>query len=229
METKITREKLASLSLFSNLPLEALSELASQCRLIKLGKGGTLFTQGDKATTLYLIDTGKIQIVRDYDDGERLTLQVQEDGALVGELSAISSASRLASGIALEDTTFIALDNEFFFAYLGRYPEIAVEIMVVLTKQLRRLNLQLRELAANNAPARIAGLILMLAEDDRGKFRTGLITTRFSIEKVARTAGVGIEYLLKQLDAWEEEGFIGHDGRRFLLHVPDELIAIAGW
>lgn len=229
METKISREKLASLNLFSNLPSEALSELASQCRLVQMSKGDILFNQGDQASTLYLIDTGEIEIVREYSDGEKLTLQVQSDGALVGELSAISSTTRLATGIARADSNLIALDSEFFFAYLGRYPEIAVSIMVVLTKRLREMNLQLRELSANNSPARIASLLLLLAEDDQGGFRTGLVTTRFSAQNIARAAGVKIEYLLNIMDEWEEEGHIGHDRRRFLLHDPEALLEIAGW
>ena len=228
MDIKVTRETLEKLSLFTGLSPDALTELSAQCRLVRISKGETLFEQGDLSSVIYVIEHGCIEIKRTYDDGESLVLSVFDDGEMVGELSAITSESRAASGIALSDTTLIALDSDVFFAYLGRYPSMAVEVMVRLTRRLREMNIRVRELGANNAPARIAGLLLFLAEE-HNQFQTGLITSRFSRERIARAASVEMDSLAGILDDWEEEGYIGLDGRRFLLHNPDALVEIAGW
>lgn len=228
MEIKVTRDRLEQLNLFTGLSPDALSELASQCRFVTLSKGEHLFAQGDRSTTLYLIDSGLIKIDRRYEDGETLTLSIYGPGELVGELSAISSAPRAASALAQEDTQLIALDSDVFFAYLGRYPSIAVEVMVRQTSRLREMNLRLREIGASNPKARVAGLVLFLAEEDN-TFKTGLITTRFSMRRIAQAASVDMGFLENLIEEWEDEGYVGMDGRRFLLHDPDALIEIAGW
>lgn len=228
MEIKVTRDKLEQLNLFTGLSQDALSELAAQCRLVKLPKGEHLFAQGDQSTALYLIDSGRIRIDRRYDDGETLTLSVYGAGELVGELSAISSEPRAASAIAEADTQLIALDHDMFFNYLGRYPSMAVEVMVRLTRRLREMNLRLREIGASNPQARVAGLLLFLAEEDN-EFKTGLVTTRFSMRRIAQAASVDMGFLQNLINEWEDEGHIGLDGRRFLLHDADALVEIAGW
>ncbi|PJF44923.1 MAG: hypothetical protein CUN55_01430 [Phototrophicales bacterium] len=229
MDAKVTREKLEKLNLFNSLPAEALEELAAQCRLVHVAAGDYLFKQDDMATTIYLVESGAVQIIRRYDDGEHLTLETVMPGHLIGELSTISHQPRLASGVAKEDTVLIALDSDIFFQYLDTHPSIALEILVQLSRRLRKLNLQVREIAAHNTPARIASLLLFLAEKDDGTFRTGLISTNFSLERIARALSLDTDYLRKVLREWEEEGFIGLDGRRFLLHDPEELQEIAGW
>jgi CRP/FNR family transcriptional regulator, cyclic AMP receptor protein len=228
MEIKVTRDKLEQLNLFTGLSPEALSELAAQCRFVKLPKGEHLFNQGDRSTALYLIDTGRVRIDRRYEDGETLTLSLYGPGELVGELSAISNEPRAASALAEEETQLIALDHDMFFAYLGRYPSMAVEVMVRLTRRLRQMNLRLREIGASNPQSRIAGLLLFLAEEDND-FKTGLVTTRFSMRRIAQAASVDMEFLRTIIREWEDEGYIGLDGRRFLLHEPEALFEIAGW
>ena len=228
MKIEVTRETLERLSLFTGLSADALTELSAQCRMVSVSKGETIFRQGDRSTTIYVIETGCIEIKRTYEDGETLVLSVFGDGEMIGELSAISSEPRAASGIAREDTQLIALDNEVFFAYLGRYPSMAVEVMVRLTRRLREMNIRVRELGVNNAASRVASLLLFLAEE-HNQIRTGLISSRFSLERIARAASVEMSYARDLLEAWEEEGHIGLDGRRFLLHDTDALIEIAGW
>lgn len=229
MDIKVTRDKLEKLSLFTGLPDDALNALAEQCRLVSVQKGEHLFNQGDTSTVIYLVESGAIQIIRRYEDGEDLTLETISEGHLIGELSAISNQPRLANGIAKEDSVLIALDSSIFFSYLDNHPTIAVELMIQLSRRMRALNLQVREIAANSTPARIASLLLFLAENNDGTFRTGLITEQFRIQRIARAASISPDFAQSVLKEWDEEGFIGYDGRRFLLHEPDELKEIAGW
>lgn len=224
----VTYDKLAAISIFQNMPKETLSALAAHCRLVNLSAGTLLFHQGDTSHTLYLIEAGEIHLIREYEDGEKVVLAVVGQHEVIGDLSMISNLPRTASGIATRDTVLIALDREVFFQYLGQYPTIAVQALVQLSSRLRHMTLTLRELAANNAPARLASLILFLAEDE-GRIKTGLISTNFRYRRIARSVGVEVEWLQTQLREWADEGYIGMDGRRFLLHDPSHLIEIAGW
>ncbi|MCB9437559.1 MAG: Crp/Fnr family transcriptional regulator [Anaerolineales bacterium] len=224
----VTYDKLAAISLFQDMPQETLAALAGHCRLINLSAGAVLFHQGDTSHTLYVIEAGELHLVREYEDGEKVLLAVMHQHDVVGDLSMISNLPRTASGVAARDTILIALDRDIFFEYLGQYPTIAVQALVQLSSRLRQMTLTLRELAATDAPARLASLILFLAEEN-GRIKTGLISTNFRFRRIARSVGVEVEWLQTQLRQWSDEGYIGIDGRRFLLHDPSHLIDIAGW
>lgn len=224
----VTYDKLAAISIFQDLPKDTLAALAAHCRLVKVSANTVLFHQGDTSHTLYLVEQGEIHLIREYEDGEKVVLAVVGSDEVIGDLSMISNLPRTASGVAICDTVLIALDRDVFFEYLGQYPTIAVQALVQLSSRLRHMTLTLREIAATNAPARLASLILFLAEED-GRIKTGLISTNFRHRRIARAVGVEVEWLQSQLREWADEGYIGIDGRRFLLHDPSQLIDIAGW
>jgi CRP/FNR family cyclic AMP-dependent transcriptional regulator len=225
---EVTYQKLAGISLFQALSPETLGALVAHCRLVNLPSGEVLFHQGDTSLTLYLIESGEVDLIHDYEDGEKLVLVRLGPHDVIGDASMISNQPRTATAIAITDVVLIALDREIFFQYLSQHPSMAVEVLVQMSLRLRDLTLRLREIAATNAPARLASLILFLAEE-HGEIKTGLITTNFRPQYIARAAGVDIEWLFKQLKEWEHEGYIGHDKRRLLLHDANVLMQIAGW
>ncbi|NDJ87187.1 MAG: Crp/Fnr family transcriptional regulator [Chloroflexi bacterium] len=226
--TNITYEKLASISIFQELSKETLGELAAHCRLVNLAPEEILFRQGDTSRTLYLVESGTIQVSREYDDGERIVLARLGPHEVIGELSMMCNKPRVATVNAIEETALIALDNDVFFAYLGKYPNMAVAILAQLSHRLRAMDLKFYEMGLSNAPARLASLILFLAEE-QGEVQSGLITTNFRLQRIARAADVDIDWLQNQLADWSDEGYIGIDGRRLLLHDPEILMNIAGW
>jgi CRP-like cAMP-binding protein len=228
MTLELTQQKLLEIGLFEGLPAATLNSLAEHCRWLSLASGDILFNQGDDSGTLYFINRGQVELVRDYKDGEKVVIATLGRDEVIGELSMIGSEPRTASVIATEDTELVALDRDVFFQYLEQNPTIATEVLIQLSRRLRKMTLQIRELAVTNAPSRIASLILFLAEEN-GRFRTGLITANFRHHRMARAAGVDVEYLRSIVNEWAHEGFIGLDGRRLLLHDEDELIEIAGW
>lgn len=228
MAATIDYHKLSAIPIFKNLPPETLAPLAANIRMVDLYAGEVLFQQGDIARTLYLIETGKIQIIREYDSKEEIVLATLGPGEVVGDLSMIVGEPRTARVVATESTQLLALDRDTFFATIGANPDMAVDVLVQLGLRLQAANLRIRELAATQPAARLASVILLLAEHD-GAIRTGLVTASFHIQRVARAAGVDTNSLKDILYEWSEEGFIGLDGRRLLLHDPAALEEIAGW
>ncbi len=228
MTVQVTHEKLASISIFQDLSPETRSALAAHCRLVNLSPGAVLFEQGDTSRTLYLIEKGTVDIVREYEDGEKIVLAALGPNEVIGELSMLSNEPRTATVIAVNDVVLIALDRDVFYQYIGQYPSMAVEVLVQLSRRLQAMNLKVREFATNNAPARVASVLLFLAEEG-SRVKTGLVTTNFRAQRIARAAGVDVDWLRDLLQEWSIEGYIGLDGRRLLLHDPDRLIEIAGW
>ncbi|MBI5929002.1 MAG: Crp/Fnr family transcriptional regulator [Chloroflexi bacterium] len=228
MAATIDFHKLSAIPIFKNLSPETLAPLAASIRSVDLLAGEVLFHQGDIAKTLYLIEEGNIQIIREYDSKEEIILATLGPGEVVGDLSMIVGEPRTARVVATETTQLLALDRDTFFAAIGANPGMAVDVLVQLGLRLQAANLRIRELAATEPAARLASVILLLAEHD-GVIKTGLVTASFHVQRVARAAGVDTKILKEILHEWSEEGFIGLDSRRLLLHDPSALQEIAGW
>jgi CRP-like cAMP-binding protein len=228
MDVTIDFHKLSAIPIFKNLSPETLAPIAERVREVDLEEGEILFHQGDIAKTLYLIEEGQIQIIREYESKEHIILATLGPGEVVGDLSMIVGEPRLGSVIAIEPTRMLALDRDTFFAAIGTNPGMAVDVLVQLGLRLQAANLRIRELAATEPAARLASVILLIAEQD-GHTKTGLVTTSFHAQRVARAAGIDTNTLKNILHEWSEESYIGLDGRRLLLHDARALQEIAGW
>ena len=227
MPQPITINDLSEFTLFKSIAHEALVDLIEHCQLVILKPRETLFEQDDPAEHLYLVIEGQVALIRRYDDGDIILANVGPQ-EVIGELSMIVQEPRTASGIALEKSKMIRLHRNQLFLYLNEYPSVAIELLTHLAYRLRDVTLMVREWSLNNAEARVASLVLFLAEEE-GVIKTGLISTNLRMRNLARGTGVSLEWLLETIETWSNEGYIGVDGRRFLLHDKNALIAIAGW
>lgn len=228
MGQPITTEQLSQFSLFKSIALDALQDLSAHCELQVLEPGETLFEQGDPAQNLYLVEEGEVALIRSYDNGEEVVLARIGPNEVIGELSMIVDEGRTAGAVAIQPSRLIMLDRDKFFHYLEQFPSVAMELMKLLAKRLRQTTLMVREWSLENAEARLASVILFLAEED-GRIKTGLISNNTRPRKLARAAGVDMDWLRAKLDEWAFEGYVGVDGRRLLLHDVNALVTIAGW
>lgn len=228
MGQPITTEQLSQFSLFKSIADEALKDLSAKCEQRVLKAGETLFQQGESADNLYLVEEGEVALIRRYENVDEIVLTRVGPNEVIGELSMITNEDRTASGIAIQDSRLIMLDRDTLFQYLNNFPGVATELMVHIAKRLRETTLLVREWGLDNAEARLASVILFLAEED-GHIKHGLISNNVRPRKLARAAGVDMKWLKETLDEWAFEGYIGVDGRRLLLHDSSALVAIAGW
>lgn len=228
MEDVVTAEQLAKFTLFQAIAEDDLTDLSHHCERLRLKPGEELFKQGDPAENLYLIESGEVALIRAYDNGDEIVLARLGPNEVIGELSMMVGEGRTATGVTLQTTQLIVLHHDKLFEYLNAFPSVARALLVQLATRLRNTNLLVREWALENAEARVASLILFLAEED-GRIRTGLIHHNMHPSRLARTAGVDVDWLRQTLREWANAGYIGMDGRRMLLHDVDALTALAGW
>jgi CRP-like cAMP-binding protein len=227
MTDTVDYTKLSQIPLLKNVSNETLSQLAGSSRRVIVEPGELLFRQGGTPRDLYLIEEGKLEVVREYDD-ESIVVAVLGPGEVTGELSTIIGSPHTATVQAVERTSLIAISRDAFFDCLGRDPGMSSQVLLQMAQRLQNTNTRVMELAMDNAEARLASMVLFMSED-KGEFRTGLITDRLRRNRLARAASVDLNWLNETLKEWSYEGFIGLDGRRLLVHDIKALQEIAGW
>ena len=135
MNNEITRLKKAFL--FQGLPDDVLEALAQKVTHQKLEKDSILFRRGDVGDALYIIDEGRVKIVRENEQGGELILNHCGPGEAIGEMSLFDQEPRSASIVAVTDSQVLELKRDAFFELLDQRPDVALILIRSISSRLR--------------------------------------------------------------------------------------------
>ena len=136
--------------LFSELEDEALQKIIPLCRGERHPKGSVIFTKGDEADTLYLLEEGKVRleyvICPQPDACEDTTIPVEMAGAVIGWSALVKPRRLTASAYCVSDVQLIAIDGEALNDVLEQDSHIGFVVMKELAKVISDRLRQAKEL-----------------------------------------------------------------------------------
>lgn len=174
-------EFLRQIPLFSGLDNYALERLVAMSTEIDLVPGDYLIREGEIGDAMYVILDGRFQVRKQARDGD-MVLAERGPGEVMGEMSVLDQAPRVASVIALTSARAMVIDQETFMALLDWSPTAARAILKTFAQRIRTTQaaLQQREKMAalgtlsagiahelNNPAAAVKRGALQLREDLR--------------------------------------------------------------
>src|SRR6266700_3599804 len=135
----MNEETLARVDLFSTLDKKELQELARSSQERSYKAGTTIFSQGDTGVGLYVVKSGKAQIIQgnDPDKAEEVIATVGP-GDVLGEMALLDDLPRSATVVALEDVVALLLPVWEFRGFLRGHPDVAIKLLGVLSRRLRK-------------------------------------------------------------------------------------------
>ena len=104
---------------------------------ITFGKDQVIFRQGDTATVMYDILSGKVGIYTDYQTDTEKQITVIEAGQVFGEMGMIEYYPRSATAVALEDTVVTELGESELEEYFRNKPEKLLRLLKMLSQRIR--------------------------------------------------------------------------------------------
>ena len=119
-----TEQLLAGVPMFASLPPEQLAFLAASCEEVAFEAGSWLFRAGDAADAMYIVRSGRVEVLAELPDGTRERLREMGPGAVVGELALLSGAPRSTSIRIRRDVTLLRLGQREFDALFDRSPRV---------------------------------------------------------------------------------------------------------
>ena len=132
-------ETLKRVELFSSLDRKELQALARSCQERKYPAGSTLFSQGDTGVGLYVLISGTVRITQAvHPDRAEEVLGTESIGGVLGEMALLDDLPRSATVTAVDDVTALLLPVWEFRAALRSYPDIAIKLLAVLSRRLRK-------------------------------------------------------------------------------------------
>jgi EmrB/QacA subfamily drug resistance transporter len=129
------KEFLRATPVFSGLSDDELDAIVGRAQRTTIAAGEWLFRQGDPGDCLYVVRSGRLEVIRE--EGDHCSVGGIERGAVVGELAVIAHSVRSASIRALRDCELLRLTSADFTALMQTSAPLACSVARALSTQLQ--------------------------------------------------------------------------------------------
>ncbi len=203
----------ADCKIFAKLSLEEIKAIAQYAVPAYYRKGEFIFQIGDPAEYFYVIQEGSVKLNSMAASGRALTFDIKASGETLNG-SALSTGSHFVSAQALTNVTVLRIAKEDFFGFVSKYPNLAMEIIHLLSFQLQVEYKRLVAVQRKEALQRVCQSLLTLCS----RFGTTLHLTR---EELADHAGTATETTVRVLGRLKKAGIVTCSLHRRQITVAD--------
>jgi CRP/FNR family transcriptional regulator/CRP/FNR family cyclic AMP-dependent transcriptional regulator len=227
-----TVELLSGVDLFSSLSNDQLQVLSQVVITKTYNKDETIILEDDESVqALFLIAQGEVKVFMTGTDGRETILTLLAKGDFFGEMSLVDGEPRSASVRAVTDSKLLIIRREDFMAQIEKFPDLAMSLLVEMSRRMRKANRQIGSLALLTVYGRVAGTILNLVEErgvrihgDGGKMVT-VIRNRPTQQQMAEMSGTTRETVSRVLSSLQKKGIISMGGKDLVILQEEDLKA----
>jgi CRP/FNR family transcriptional regulator len=205
---------IARVPLFEGLPSELIEGLAMILTDQVFRKGSTIFSEGEEANGFYVVMTGRVKIFKLSPDGKEQILHLFGPGEPFGEVPVFTGQHFPANAEALEESRVLFFPRKSFVDLIKKNPSLALNMLAVLSKRLRRFAALIDDLSLKEVPGRLAAYLLYLSEQNKGMKDIELTITKAQLASLLGTIPETLSRILGKLSS---QGLIETDSRRIKL------------
>ncbi|MBD3347458.1 MAG: cyclic nucleotide-binding domain-containing protein [Chitinivibrionales bacterium] len=219
MEIKEIESFLTGVPLFSTLSLRERKAIGKIMVLREFKPKETIVHEEDSEShSFFTIVTGKVNVVVITSEGKETILATLNPGDFFGEMAVLDGEPRSASVVAADECSLLMLYRPTFIAMLQKYPQIAIQMLKVMSKRLRKANRQISTLSLMSVYGRVADVLLQLAQEYGKRYADMIIVhNRPTHQRIADMAGTSRETVSRILSQLQKKGYIKIDRNRLVI------------
>jgi CRP/FNR family transcriptional regulator, cyclic AMP receptor protein len=208
---------LSAIPLFQVLGEDSILATARAGSTRKYAAGQIICYQGDPGDRLYVVVEGLVKVVFTSERGDEMVLNTLGRREIFGELALLDGSPRSASVVAVEPTYVFMLLRTRLLELMRQHPRLADEFLRLLGQLVRRLTEQAGDLAFLDLAARLAKLLLQLAEKYGGA-QDGVLDRRLTQSDLAAMIGASRPAVNRALQSLAARGLVSVQGHTIKLH-----------
>ena len=171
---------------------------------------------------LFLLKKGRVQLYRMTADGKKIVVSTLGPGAIFGEMTLIGSGMHNTYAQAVEDCLICVMSRLDLERLFKRRPLVAIRFIEAMGKRLRDTEARLEEIAFKSIPARLAGLLLRLANTQGNAVVSG-----YTHQDFGEMLGTYRETTTQTLNDFKNQGWINISRKRIEIRDQDALADLA--
>ncbi|ADL12701.1 Crp/Fnr family transcriptional regulator [Acetohalobium arabaticum] len=216
----IEKKVLKNSSYFATLSEKNLDKIVNLMFVREYKEGEIIFFEEEKGEGLFFIKSGKVKIAKIVESGEEQILHILKQGEIFAEVVLFDGSNYPATAIAMEDSQIGILRNKDIERLITEVPEIALKILKVMSKRLRRAQQTIRNLGLKNTESRTASILLYLAKEHGidGKNRNQVeINLSLSQQELSNLVGASRETISRVLKKLKEKDLIATSRQQIVI------------
>jgi CRP-like cAMP-binding protein len=180
-------------------------------------RGEMIFAEYEPGDTFYLIQSGRVELVKIIGDVEK-TLAILQPSEMFGEMAILDHSPRTATAIALDPVVVLEFNRQNFEALMLGNPPIALKLLKMFSKRFYEAKRRFMILTLQEPQARVADVFLMLDETHADMDRSAEVREfETTVDDIARWAGLGIA---------ETREVLGHFANQRRLEISTNRIVV---
>jgi len=226
---QVTVEQLQQISLFAGLDRAQLVQLQAHAVVKQYLREEIILHEGDRLPAkLFAVLSGRIEIKKTAATGKETILRLLPAGELFAAPALFGDGVAPATVVAEQDCQILTIERTTLLEMIQHTPEVALQIIAVLTERLQHLHQVVHGMASERAIVRLAQCLQAAAiAEGTEVMEQGLqLRSRLPYYQMARSIGITYEEcvrLFKQM----ESVITYRRGGKILVLDQEKLTAIA--
>jgi len=221
-------KNLKKIDLFKNLSDDELKELEPYLVSTAFKKKEEIFMEGDQPEWFYIVSKGKIKITKLSHEGKEIILELISPTDIFGGVAVLRNFPYPANAVAMEDSEVIKITRKNLMRLVDRFPNLMYCIALQLGDRMKSSYDSLKNIALERVEARIAALILKLANKVGIETKEGIaIDMRLTKQDIADMVGTTVETSIRTFSKFKKQGLLSDRQGRIIIKDRDGLMSFA--
>ncbi|MCK5508655.1 MAG: Crp/Fnr family transcriptional regulator [Desulfobacterales bacterium] len=215
---------ISSIPLFKGLPQNQLEKIEKIAVKRKFEKEELIFSEGDEGDGFYIVAKGMVKIYKVSLEGKEQILHIFGQGEPFGEVPVFSGSAFPANAQAIKKCSLIFFPRDTFVQFISENIPVVLNILGLLSMRLRQFTVQIENLSLKEVPGRLAGYLLLLAEEQQNE---DIIQLNISKGQLASLLGTIPETLSRIFSKMNDLELIEVKGRNIKILDSDGMKDLA--
>jgi CRP/FNR family transcriptional regulator len=183
-----------------------------------------IYSMGDPADAIYLIESGQVKVVQLSTDGKEKITGIYQKGDLFGELCMCEKGKRESQAIALDPVTLTSFSVRTVLALVKEEAEVALKLLMVFCARLVECQEQSASLVFDEVRERLAKELLRLSRlsVSQQKADGAQLTVSLTHQDLAHLVNTTRETATAIMNEFRRQGLVDY-GHGAILVFPDRL------
>lgn len=213
---------LSELTVFRDLSPREMEELNRITTISTVPRGRVFYRPEEPGEVLFILKEGRVQLYRISPEGKKLVITTLGPHTLFGEMALLGTKMHNTFAEAIEDCLICVMSRTDLERLILNKPQVALRILEITGKRLREAEERLENMAFKGIPARLASLLLRLAEEQGSENISGL-----THQDLAESVGTYRETATQVLNDLKTGGFIDIGRKRIIILDREGLEEVA--
>jgi CRP-like cAMP-binding protein len=213
---------LSELTVFQDLTPREMEELNRITTMSTVSRGRVFYRPEEPGEVLFILKEGRVQLYRISPEGKKLVITTLGPHTLFGEMALLGTKMHNTFAEAVEDCLICVMSRTDLERLILSKPQVALRLLEITGKRLREVEERLESMAFKGIPARLASLLLRLADEQNSDEVRGL-----THQDLAESVGTYRETATQVLNDLKSQGLIEIGRKRIRILDKEELQEVA--